>query len=83
MSNCIIYAVFTWLKQGGYIVIRKSRRGWWPHFLWSLDLKTFKEYYPLYPKRRKIPPPLFRGYVKSTVGDGAAQKLINVKDKVK
>lgn len=32
-SNCFIYAIQQWKRSGGYIVIRKSRFGWWPHFL--------------------------------------------------
>ena len=32
-SNCFFFAVGRWLSRGGYLLIRKSRLGWWPHFL--------------------------------------------------
>lgn len=32
-SNCFIYAVCRWFRYGGYLLIRKSRWGWFPHFL--------------------------------------------------
>lgn len=39
-SNCLIFALVKWRKYGGYLVIRKSRYGWWPHFIWCRDLKN-------------------------------------------
>jgi len=37
-SNCLIFAFRLWLTGGGYLVVRKSRAGWFPHFLWCADL---------------------------------------------
>jgi hypothetical protein len=37
-TNCIIFAVSMWIKHGGYILIRKSDYGWYPHFLWAKDV---------------------------------------------
>lgn len=39
MNNCLIFAFNRWFKHGGYLIVRKSRHGWWPHFIWSPDLK--------------------------------------------
>lgn len=65
MSNCILFALARWWKFGGYVIVRKSHHGWWPHVLWSLDLKTFEEYQPEKPNHHLlIPPPLYRGVVK-------------------
>jgi len=58
-----------WMNRniGGYLIIRKSDHGWWPHFLWSNDLYSFWAYVPL--KRLvkcdkwKIPPVIFKGRV--------------------
>ncbi len=32
-SNCLIFAWRRWRRRGGYLLIRRSRHGWWPHFL--------------------------------------------------
>jgi hypothetical protein len=64
MSNCLIYALRQWYARGGYVVVRKSRFGWWPHFLWSPDLRRFESFVPQdAPKKRLFPPVLFRGFV--------------------
>jgi len=31
-----------WLVGGGYLIVRKSRAGWFPHFLWCADLADTK-----------------------------------------
>lgn len=47
-SNCLFWAVYHWWKRGGYISIRRSHQiRWLPHFLWSMDLKTWYSYVPL------------------------------------
>jgi hypothetical protein len=64
VSNSLLFAVRQLLQHGGYIVMRKSHHGWWPHFLWSADLVTFEEFQPIVPAHtRRLPPLLFRGYV--------------------
>jgi hypothetical protein len=67
VSNCLIYVVQRWLKARGYVILRLSHWGWWPHFLWSKDLVTFEEFTPAKPHRRRLlPPVLFRGRVRTS-----------------
>lgn len=65
MSNCLVFALGRWVRHGGYLVVRKSRNGWWPHFIWSLDLIEFMDFAPHEPQRYKCPPLLFRGRIRS------------------
>ncbi len=66
LSNCLFYAVKQlYSNKGGYLIIRKSHYGWWPHFLYSKDLEEFEEYTPIKPNHHLwFPPPLFKGYVR-------------------
>jgi hypothetical protein len=69
-SNCLFWALRLYLRRRakgfeGYLLLRRSRSGPFPHFLYaevrrtgSLRLVSFK---PLAPKEKKLPPPLFRG----------------------
>jgi hypothetical protein len=41
-GNCLIFAIRLWLIGGGYLIVRKSRAGWFPHFLWCADLADTK-----------------------------------------
>jgi hypothetical protein len=67
VSNCLIWAFRRFFIRGGYVIFRKSHYGWWPHFLWSPDLKTFYDYQPKAPNHHLlIPPPLYRGVVRKT-----------------
>jgi hypothetical protein len=67
VNNCLIFAVAQWWRRGGFVLMRKSPRGWWPHFLWSRDLKTFEEYIALRPRYgMPLPPPLYHGHVRTT-----------------
>ena len=54
-SNCLIFALGRIFKKGGYLVIRKSRFGWWPHFLWGQlneeGLIEVEHYQPLQPDK--------------------------------
>jgi hypothetical protein len=63
-SNCLLWALARLWKRGGYLLVRRSGFGHFPHFLWSRDLRRVWSYCPLQPSRRLLPPPLFRGYVK-------------------
>lgn len=69
MSNCLIFALRKWFKEGGYVIIRKSRFGFWPHFIWCRDLKDaeIEHYVPIVGKLDKGPVQkfLFKGYVKN------------------
>ena len=66
-GNCLIFAVALWLRVGGYLVVRRSRWGWWPHFLHGRRGRDGKlrvvGYAPIKPRRKAVPPPLFRGTV--------------------
>ncbi len=63
-GNCLWYAFSRWMTKGGYLIVRKSRYGWWPHFLWSPDLKTFEQFRPrIHRNGLWIAPPIFRGSV--------------------
>ena len=66
MNNCLFFALYKFYKQGGFIVIRKSKYGNWSHVMWSKDLVTFEHYVPKtpplkYPWIHKI---LFKGKVR-------------------
>jgi hypothetical protein len=64
-SNCIIFALHKWRLCGGYIIIRKSHHGWFPHVIWSKDLVQFQEFHPLSKKTHHwFPPLLFHGYIR-------------------
>src|SRR5690242_2158745 len=41
-GNCLIFAIRLWLVGGVYLIVRKSRAGWFPHFLWCADLANTK-----------------------------------------
>jgi len=66
-SNCLFFAIKKIVKHGGYLIIRKSRDGWFPHFIWASDLNDarIEHWQPVDPK---IKSPLdyvwFKGYVK-------------------
>lgn len=65
VSNCLIFVLYQWFTKGGYVVVRRSHWGWFPHFIWSADLKRFQQFTPISEKRRYrlFPPLVFRGYV--------------------
>jgi hypothetical protein len=65
-SNCIIFALRRCFRLGGYIVLRKSNYGWWPHMIWTKDLATFEEFTPPEHHQAAFPPLLFNGIVKVT-----------------
>lgn len=73
--NCLLFAVAMWWRHGGFVIVRKSHYGWWPHFLWSADLITFLEYTPAQPNHHLlIPPPWYRGVVKRTTAGEQSSK---------
>lgn len=69
MSNCLFFAVALWWRRGGigYLVMRRSRWGRFPHVLYAElrgDRLRIVSYVPLDPKHKTCPPPLFIGRVK-------------------
>lgn len=63
MSNCLIYAIRKWIAEGGYILMRMSYYGWWPHFLHMSIDKIITHYSPMAKVPRLFPPIIFRGRV--------------------
>jgi hypothetical protein len=65
-SNCLVWAIQQWKRHGGYILMRRSHWGKFPHFLWmSKDRKQLASFVPDNPKRKKFPPPIFKGHVRT------------------
>lgn len=65
-SNCLVFALWRWVTRGGYLLMRRSRWGWWPHFLWAETLEPLRveHYAPLGGGRpRWLPPPFFVGQI--------------------
>lgn len=84
MDNCLTYALrmARYGRAGDHIVIRKSRLAWFPHFSVLFELENGdivrKEYVPIEPVKRWIPPLFFKGrevttyYQRTEVNDGRA-----------
>jgi hypothetical protein len=72
VSNCLLFAISLYLRRVakgrvGYISIRRSHWGWFPHFLYQERRRyglRFVSYVPVCPRLRTIPPLLFKGRVK-------------------
>lgn len=63
-SNCLLYACGQFLRHGGYLEIRWSDYGPWPHADWTADRVIYCTFTPDTPKhRRRFPPLLFKGHV--------------------
>lgn len=65
VSNCLIYALLKLYHEGGYVLMRKSFYGWWPHFLHMSMTGEITHYSPERKRRRLLPPLLFRGRVRT------------------
>jgi hypothetical protein len=78
-SNCLIFALMLWRRQGGYLIVRKSRTTWVPHFMWAKSIEGLDivEYKPVNPKRGRLfrlfplHVILFRGRVRQGQGEEA------------
>ncbi len=72
MDNCLTYALRTWRfgRATDHLVIRRSNWGWFPHFAVVFELENGdlekREYVPIAPRRRWLPPLFFRGFEKVT-----------------
>jgi hypothetical protein len=69
-SNCLAWAwSLYWRRREkgreGYLLMRRSRSGPFPHFLYAEVRKTgtlrVVSFKPLNPREKKVPPPMFRG----------------------
>lgn len=73
MENCLTYALRMWRfgRPSDHLVIRRSHWGWFPHFAVVFELAdgslVKKEYVPIKPIVRRLPPLFFRGIEKTTV----------------
>lgn len=70
IANCVCFALYRYVTRGGYVIVRASDHGWWPHILWSPDLVHFEQFHPIRHRRWyatvlrwHIPPLLFDGHV--------------------
>lgn len=86
MDNCLTYAIrmARYGRAGDHLVIRKSHWGWFPHFSVMIELDNGdivkKEYVPIGPRPRWLPPLFFHGREVTTfyqlkdieVNDGSA-----------
>lgn len=73
LSNCFFFAVELFIRrilkgERGYIKMRKSDYGRFPHFLYEREGPTgvlrVVSFVPNNPKLKALPPPLFPGHVK-------------------
>lgn len=77
VSNCLIVALALWWRRGGYVIVRKSRTTWIPHFMWARSIEGVEivEYKPVRPVRhpllRLLPVHviLFRGRIRKGRGE--------------
>lgn len=55
-SNCLLVAISLWWRRGGYLVIRKSRSTWVPHFMWARSIEGIEivEFKPVKPLRNRV-----------------------------
>ncbi len=73
MENCLTYAMRLWQfgRPSNHLVIRRSHWGLFPHFAVVFELAdgslVKKEYVPINPRARWLPPLFFRGVEKTTV----------------
>jgi hypothetical protein len=66
--RCLTYSLKQLWQHGGYLIIRKSRVGWWPHFLWHpgplCEDCNCSSVVPDRYRKLIIPPLWFKGKVK-------------------
>lgn len=63
--NCLIWAIAAWRRFGGYILVRRSHWGPFPHFLWvDKRRRHVISYKPLNPELSRWRPIWFYGAVR-------------------
>lgn len=69
LSNCLFWAIALYYRRRRrgkpvYLMVRKSRFGWFPHFLVA-EIRTYGvrivSFVPKNPQHKKLPPPMFSG----------------------
>lgn len=72
MDNCLTYALrmARYGRTSDHLVIRRSHWGWFPHIAVLFELQNGdlvkKEYVPITPRPRWIPPLFFKGVERTT-----------------
>jgi hypothetical protein len=72
IENCLTYALRTWRygRKTDHLDIRCSHWGWFPHFAVVFEMENGdlekREYVPLSPRKRLLPPLFFKGVEKIT-----------------
>lgn len=70
-SNCLIYAVWRWIRRGGWLLMRRSHAGPYPHFAQTDELPEGMQvthYVRKTVRRNKWQLPCFDGHVKVDFG---------------
>ncbi len=73
MDNCLTYAlrVLRYGRTTDHLLVRRSHWGWFPHFSAIFEMENGdlvkKEYVPITPRPRWIPPLFFRGEERTTI----------------
>lgn len=65
-TNCLFFALKLWFLRGGYLILRRSHAGPFPHAMWAASIPPelpVEQYVPKNPKLRVCPPPFFDGHV--------------------
>jgi hypothetical protein len=68
-SNCLFYAAWRWIRRGGWLLIRRSHAGFYPHFIHADELP---ENLPCsqYVAKPGVPCDIvFDGEIKDTIGE--------------
>lgn len=63
--RCLAHALGRFWRDGGYLIVRRSHWGWFPHFLWAADLRGLEveQFKPEAPRQRWLPPLCPRGRI--------------------
>ena len=81
-SNCLIYAVWRWIRRGGWLLMRRSHAGPYPHFAQTDELPEgmlVTHYVRKKARRSKWQLPWFDGQVKVDSG-GTPPKVKGIVD---
>jgi hypothetical protein len=67
-SNCLFYAAWRWIRRGGWLLIRRSPHGPWPHFVHADELPEDLHVHQ-YAHKPNVPCDIvFDGEVQETLG---------------